>query len=238
MINQLVRYAPLLHRLADERGSILEVGSGPDGIASYLRRPCVGLEINFHGVPSPYLIPVAGTATHLPFPDDAFDVVLIMDTLEHVPPILRARCVAEAARVARRMLIIGGPMGADARAADDRIAAAYARREMPLPDWLREHLTERAPDVREVTDWVEAAGWDPVFEPNEGVRAHERLMRFEVTRFGGRITDRLRHHAPKLVLPLARRRPRGAVYSWLVTARPAGEGAGSRSRLPTPAPSS
>lgn len=233
MINQLVRYAPLLHRLRDERGSILEVGSGPDGIASYLRRPCVGLEINFHGEPSPYLVPVAGTATHLPFPDDAFDIVLIMDTLEHVPVPLRARCVEEAARVARRLLIVGGPMGSSARSADDRLAAAYAMRGVPIPDWLRDHLTHRAPDVADVRDWVTAAGWTPVAEPNEGVRAHLRLMRFELSRYGGRITERMRHHAPKLVLPLARRKPRGQVYSWLVTATPTGDAAGDRSSLPT-----
>jgi hypothetical protein len=223
VINQLVRYAPLLKRLEGETGSILEIGSGPDGIASYLRRQCVGLEINFHTTPDPYLIPVAGTATHLPFTDRAFDIVLIMDTMEHIPVELRADAISEAGRVCRGTLIVGGPMGAAARTADDRLASHYAMKGIELPDWLREHLTRRAPDVNEVRDWMSDAGFEVVVEPNEGLRNHMALMRFEVSRFGGRITDRVRKHAPKVVLPLARRRPKGAVYSWLLTGRRPGD---------------
>ncbi|MFP5225096.1 MAG: class I SAM-dependent methyltransferase [Actinomycetota bacterium] len=223
MINQLVRYAPLLKRLEGERGSILEIGSGPDGIASYLQRQCVGLEIDFHADPDPYLIPVAGSAVDLPFTDRAFDLVLIMDTIEHIPFELRARAVAEAGRVCRDTLIIGGPMGAAARAADDRLAAHYARRGIELPGWLREHLTRRAPDVTEVRDWMHEVGFEVGVEPNEGVRSHLALMRFEVSRFGGRITDRVRNNVPRLVLPVARRRPKGAVYSWLLTGRRPGD---------------
>lgn len=52
MINWKVRYAALLERhpelFAPERG-ILEVGSGTDAIARYLKRPVVGIDRVFGG---------------------------------------------------------------------------------------------------------------------------------------------------------------------------------------------
>ena len=140
MLNQLVRYAPVLSMLRGEPGSILEIGSGSDGIASYLKRTTFGLEIRFPTPPSPYLIAVGGTAADLPFADRSVGVVLIMDTLEHIPVPLRRRCLREAMRVAERRIIIGGPMGEAARTADRALAARRRRRGTPVPEWLSEHL--------------------------------------------------------------------------------------------------
>lgn len=221
MINQLVRYAPLLERLRDDRRSLLEVGSGSDGIASYLGRRCFGLEIRFAATPAPELIACGGSATAIPFKDSSIDIVLVMDTMEHIPPDLRASAVAEACRVARSQVIIGGPMGADSRRADDRLAAYYARTGRAVPEWLKEHLLRRAPDVDEIVDQLRSQGWHAKVEGNENLRAHLRLMRFESTRFGGRITNRLRRHLPGPSAALVRKLSgKGPYYSWLVTAEP------------------
>ena len=221
MINQLVRYAPLLAKFAADARSILEVGSGSEGIASYLGRPCFGLELRFPAPPSPLLIACGGTATDLPFRDGSVDVVLVMDTLEHVPPPLRPRVVEEACRVARDEVVIGGPLGADARRADDELAAHYARRGREIPAWLAEHLSERAPDVEDVVGWLAARGWSASVEGNEHLGRHLALLKLESTRYGGRIAHRVRRHAPGLAAAVARRLRKPPYYSWLVTGRPA-----------------
>lgn len=218
MINQLVRYAPVLSLLRHERGSILEVGSGADGISIYLRRRTIGLEIRFPGPPGPLLTPVAGSATHLPFADQSVEVVLIMDTLEHVPPELRARCLAEAMRVARTRIIVGGPMGPRARKADERLAAFYRARGIVVPDWLAEHLAERAPDVADVIGPLRAAGWQVRDNGNENARAHLALMKLETRSFWYRALGRVRRHAPGPAAALARALRMPPYYSYVVEA--------------------
>ncbi len=50
-------------------------------------------------------------ATALPFPDDAFEVATLLEVLEHIPD--PARALAEAARVARRALLLSVPSKPD-----------------------------------------------------------------------------------------------------------------------------
>lgn len=218
VINQLVRYAPLLDRLRADDLSFLEVGSGSDGIAAYLGRRGFGLEIRFPAPPAPELIACGGTATALPFRDEAIDRVLLVDTMEHIPQPLRRRTLEEACRVARVEVIVAGPMGADARRGDDELAAFYARTGRPTPAWLLEHLTERAPDVEDLTSVFAELGWRTQVEGNEHLGTHLALLRFEASRYGGRITDRIRRHAPSASAAVARRLRRGPYYSWIVTA--------------------
>lgn len=219
MLNQLVRYAPLLPALRRDAGSILEVGSGSDGISAYLRRTVVGLEIRFPGPPGPHLIPVRGTATHLPFADASFDTVLVMDTMEHIPPPLRAGALSEAARVARKTVIVGGPMGAAARKADERLAGAYRKRGLAVPDWLAEHLAELAPDVEDVAGPLRDAGLEVTVRGNENLRAHLALMRAEMRRLPFRVLGRIRRHAPGPAAALARLVRVPPYYSFLVAGR-------------------
>jgi hypothetical protein len=218
VLNQLVRYAPVLKLLRAERGSILEVGSGADGISAYLRRPVIGCEIRFPGPPGPLLVPVAGSATNLPFADRSVDVVLVMDTLEHIPPDLRARCLGEAMRVARARIVVGGPMGPGARGADEQLAAYYRACSIEVPDWLAEHLTERAPDVEDVAAPLRAAGWTVRSRGNENLRAHLMLMKLETKSLPYRVLGRVRRHAPKLAAAMARSISYGPYYSYLVDA--------------------
>lgn len=218
MINQLVRYAPVLRMLRADDGTLLEVGSGSDGICQYLRRPAIGLEIRFPEPPHPLLSAVRGTATHLPFADRSIDIVLIMDTMEHIPPALRTAALTEAMRVARRRIIVGGPMGGRARGADERLAAFYRRRAIAVPEWLGEHLVERAPDVEDICAPLRAAGWRVRSRGNENVPAHLALMRLETNRFWFRAFRRIRRHAPGAAATLARALSFGPYYSFVIDA--------------------
>jgi hypothetical protein len=219
VLNQLVRYAPVLAMLRGEHDTLLEIGSGSDGIAAYLRRPAFGLEIRFPAPPHELLIAVGGTATDLPFADRSVDVVLIMDTLEHIPPHLRARCLEEAMRVAARRIIVGGPMGPGARSADVELASYYRQRDIEVPAWLAEHLSERAPDVEDVLALLRDSGWTVEARGNENKRAHVALMKLETRSLAYRVLGRIRRHAPRPTAALARALRIGPYYSWLVDAR-------------------
>lgn len=218
MINQLVRYASVLPLLRREQGSVLEVGSGSDGISAYLGRRTFGLEIRFPGPPGPLLIPVRGTAVDLPFADRSVDVVLVMDTLEHVPSDLRRRCVEEAMRVARSRVIVGGPMGARAETADERLAGFYRKRGIEVPDWLAEHLNEKPPELQEVTEPLRTAGWTVRTKGNENLPLHLALMRAETRPFVYRVLGRIRRHTPAAAAAVARALSFGPYYSYLVEA--------------------
>jgi SAM-dependent methyltransferase len=218
MLNQLVRYAPILSLLRRERGTILEVGCGADGVSAYLQRAVIGLEIRFSGPPGAFLIPVRGTASRLPFADASADVVLLVDVLEHVPAASRAQCLDEAMRVARRRIIVGGPIGAPAREADERLASFYRRRGIPTPDWLAEHLAERAPDLEQVTAPLRDAGWAVRWRGNENRPLHLALMRMETRSFWYRALGRARRHLPGTVAAVARSLRLPPYYSYLVDA--------------------
>jgi hypothetical protein len=69
MINWKVRYAALLERYPElffpNRG-ILEVGSGTEGIARYLKRPVVGIDRVFSGGVGRHLAAVCGAGAAVP----------------------------------------------------------------------------------------------------------------------------------------------------------------------------
>src|SRR5437879_5559921 len=61
------------------------------------------------------VICVEGNVASLPFPDDAFDLVLCAEVLEHLPPGLLPKVAAEITRVTRGSAIIGTPHRQDIR---------------------------------------------------------------------------------------------------------------------------
>src|SRR6185503_18802440 len=76
-------------------------------------RRCVGGDVNLE-----YLkparssgLPVVAVDTTLPFPDKAFDTVLLFEVIEHVPPI--EAILKEAFRVARKNVLITVPNAED-----------------------------------------------------------------------------------------------------------------------------
>jgi hypothetical protein len=175
MINWKVRYAALLERypeLSDPDRSILEVGSGAEGIARYLERSVVGVDRAFAGSVNPHLSPVCGSALSLPFTDRAFDDVLCVDTLEHIPRRERGRAVLELIRVARRRVIISGPAGGFAEWGDGAYADHLQQRRRPLPGWLEEHLRQGIPSLGDLLELLLACGCRFAVHVNEGVMQH------------------------------------------------------------------
>ena len=169
MLNWLTRYAPAAAAVLDDAGSILDVGCGPHGLACIAPDvPFVGADVAFAGSPAPSMVPVVlAPGPDLPFPDAAFDTVLCLDVLEHVPPADRAPFLHELARVAARRVVLACPTDA-AQPLDDLLRARLGR---PLPDWLQEHGACGLPSDVELglllDECFGAFGATPMAMPNE-----------------------------------------------------------------------
>ena len=91
----------------------------------------------------------------VPFADAAFDTVLCLDALEHVPRPDRAGFVQELAQVAASRLLLACPSVA-AQPLDDLLRQSFASRGIPTPSWLAEHGAHGLPTSDEVAAFVAA----------------------------------------------------------------------------------
>jgi hypothetical protein len=166
VLNHLLRYAPVLDALrALDATTLLEVGSGSRGIMAYkpgrLRVTACDVAFDDYGseraLRNAPVTRVQASVLDLPFADAAFDVVLALDLLEHVPPADRPRAVAELRRVAGRTLIVGCPTGAPALRADERLARWIRLVRRPSPGWLDEHLRHGFPEPGDLVAWADGA---------------------------------------------------------------------------------
>jgi SAM-dependent methyltransferase len=101
---------------ADAPRRVLEVGVGEGEIADRIRARYPGVTITVLDLPDPELAAhwherglagVFGDVAALPFPDDAFDLVLAIEVLEHVPD--PGAMLAEIARVSARDVVLSVP---------------------------------------------------------------------------------------------------------------------------------
>jgi hypothetical protein len=187
LVNQLLRYQ-LAVRLVEQvpGATLLEVGSGSRGIATFVseRWAITACDRDFgdYGSDRPgkagRVQRVEGDAAELPFGDRAFDVVVSLDMLEHIPPTQRRRVMSELARVTRRRLVLACPAGGPALAADRRVAARIRRLRGRVPPWLEEHLENGFPEPTQLRDALARFGAARLL-PNVSVAAHLRLSAVE-----------------------------------------------------------
>lgn len=115
---QMARMAKVVGALPPDTGSVLDVGCG-GGIALHLLQKdhpgvrAVGLEKSPKTAAAARSLfdveVVEGSADALPFEDDAFDVVMANEVLEHLPWGVYERTVEEICRVARKGILITTP---------------------------------------------------------------------------------------------------------------------------------
>lgn len=150
-VDAAARYGPAMEPARRAR-RVLEVGSGPMGIAPFVGRRVVGVDRSFAGSRTSRLVPVMADGLALPFAADTFDLVICFDVVEHVPAAARPALVAELARVSSGRLLLAAPCGAPARDAD-RAADALCRDRRGQPHrWLVEHLEHGIPERAELAD--------------------------------------------------------------------------------------
>lgn len=152
-IDPALRYWFVLRQL-EERWrpglDVLEVGSGSGGVTEFLDHPVTGVDTAFQRtaqVRTERLRPVVGTATDLPFADASFDVVLCLETMEHLPAPARATAATELLRVLRPggRLVVTFPCGETAARLDAWLNRAFRRRHGRDHPWAVEHLQQGVP---------------------------------------------------------------------------------------------
>jgi hypothetical protein len=173
MLDQAIRFGAILSQPEFNRGgSLLEVGSGREGITAFTEDRVIGVDVRFVGGPAAGIIPVKASATALPLQDSCFDRVVCSDMLEHLTAEDRPQAIKELVRVTKKTLFLTCPCGEAARRTDDWIGEAYQFLKVKQPDWLTEHLERRLPDPEEITSALAESGlsWREV--PGESTLAH------------------------------------------------------------------
>ena len=219
MINWHNRYAKLLQRnpgLFDPSRSVLEVGSGLQGIALWLQRPIVGPEPVWSGVPNRFIEPVQGDIRDLPFAADSFDYVVCADVFEHLPPSARDVAVRELIRVSREKVLITCPCGRVALDGEVAFADLMHSLDLPVPDWLQEHFECGLPEIGQLVQILIGCGL-----PFELIGNENRLQHY-----AGLVLDttmpmaadwNIRHAAKTVLEPPVGESPWDEYYSYLFT---------------------
>jgi SAM-dependent methyltransferase len=148
MLNRLVRYYPIIKflKLNNVSNNILELGSGALGIGEFFIAPFIGVDIKFTPPFSQSITPVYAHGSMLPFKDSTFDVVVCLDTLEHVEMDKRRALLSELIRVSHKHIIVGFPYGEDAKRIDMRLYRFYVKHKLEIPQWLAEHAVSSYPN--------------------------------------------------------------------------------------------
>ncbi|TAJ21052.1 MAG: SAM-dependent methyltransferase, partial [Planctomycetota bacterium] len=160
--DQYQRYrlvADIVGRLRPRRArlSILDVGGRTGLLRQFLPaarvtavdlEPCAG---------TPRL--VLGSGAELPFADQSFDLVCAFDTLEHVPPRLRARFVRECARVSRAWVVLAGPYDSPRVRSAEALLTRFLKEKLALDHrYLAEHADHGLPRRALVEEQLRRAG--------------------------------------------------------------------------------
>lgn len=183
MLNRAARYFPILReirQLVDLQNGVrvLEVGSGSIGVGEFWRHAFVGCDVTFPGRPHPPMRAVRCSGSQLPFADQFFDVVVVSDVMEHVPPDWRENVISEVLRVSRAVAVFGYPCGVLAKALDSKLHDRYLNRNMAPPIWLAEHMMHPFPDEQLFSE--PPAGWKVKSVPNESLDFHYQMMQMEM----------------------------------------------------------
>lgn len=165
-IGRALRYAPVIQVIKDTGlvdPIICDVGSGSKGgITPYLRGEAIGVDIYFDAETvkrHPLLWPVRGSGAHLPLASGTCDIVVCIDTLEHLTGEQRPEVINELFRIVKDggWVMVGAPCGEEARRCEERVNALYKQKVGQDHHILIEHLENRFSTVREMAHWIEEA---------------------------------------------------------------------------------
>jgi len=176
-IDRWSRYAHVANEIRKMKGkelSVLDVGSGGQGISSFLsslRKDCDLFLLDVRkdalkGLRKAH--PVIGDGYKLPFIDKAFDVVVSVDTIEHIPKSNRYTFFKELKRVYKKKIVITCPIQSD-----DGI---FQGRKY---DIAFQHLYERNYGVKEPNTAQHIAAGHPTIEEIKKVLPHSVIYGYK-----------------------------------------------------------
>jgi ubiquinone/menaquinone biosynthesis C-methylase UbiE len=118
--NEQLRVAKLMGLIPHKGANALDAGAR-DGflsvkLADYFDT-VTAIDLELPNIAHERVRPQIGDMTQLEFKDNAFDLVLCAEVLEHIPTALLAKACHELSRVAKEYLIIGVPYNQDLRMA-------------------------------------------------------------------------------------------------------------------------
>lgn len=130
--------------------NVLDVGGDLTGL-SFLSNYTI-TTINTEGVAG---VKLQGSGFELPFKDAAFDVIVTVDTLEHVTQNNRQAFITELLRLSKGFVVITGPFANGYNEAAEVIFDDFLVDVLNFNHrFLKEHLQNGLPDLDECSDWI------------------------------------------------------------------------------------
>ncbi|MBI5117417.1 glycosyltransferase [Candidatus Poribacteria bacterium] len=113
----------------------------------------------------------------LPFREKAFDYVLAVDMIEHLPINQRNGFIDELDRVAAKGIVLGAPFRSDANKESENLLSEFHRSLYGAENpWLAEHMRNGLPDLEATTDYVKKKGFTISVLPNGYVNRWTVMM--------------------------------------------------------------
>ncbi len=134
--------------------SVLDVG----GQAGFLGRflDCATTALNVDGTGD-----VRYDGREMPFADGAFDAVVTLDTLEHLPSERRIVFLRECLRVTRHCLLVAAPFGSEGHRSYEMKLSRIHRERCGKPHlFLEEHVRFGIPDESDISRLAHDLGFD------------------------------------------------------------------------------
>ena len=135
---------------AQSDARLLDVGGRSELLARFLPYQIVSVNPDGTGA-------VLGSGLSLPFADNAFEAVMSIDTLEHIPPADRLPFLRECVRVARRYVVVAAPFGTPAHMAlEASLNALYTAVTGHPHRYLNEHVQNGLPTPQHLQQFAAA----------------------------------------------------------------------------------
>jgi hypothetical protein len=143
----------------NKKQKILDVGGYPGLIADFVSDDETYVVDVIPGRKPNY---IRGDGIALPFKDDSFDVVIAVDTLEHVSIEKRGRFVSELIRCGSKYVILMGPFFSENIQMAEKIIFEFSLktlgRDFANSHPLREHLEHGLPDMKQFVSEIDRQG--------------------------------------------------------------------------------
>jgi SAM-dependent methyltransferase len=185
-----LRYLPIVEVINKypKDFSVLDVGSGGLGIAPYLKRKVIGLDIHFKPPFCENLIHKEGSILKIPFGNNSYDFVTCVDMLEHIHPRERKKAISELIRVAKKKVYIAVPCGKKSQSQDEQLEKYYQKIFKEKYHFLDEQIEYGLPEKKEIFDIITTVSKEfkknvtVTMVGNENLKLREFLMKGWITK--------------------------------------------------------